>query len=744
MNNNTNPNENQISEDALPEIQIEDLNIDYGSATTHEELNLLLNTEKKERFYYITFLGVFLFFYASFMYYELIVRIFTSRDFFHQSILYIPLLSAVPSFLFALICNRKSKKIRTFLQSILSVILVIYYCAQLVIYHIFGFYLSLSAFSLAGQATSYYKEAIQGIIESSPQLLLTFVPLIIFILFHMLRKRMNPREETRGKRHYAMIATFAMYAVLMYSFFLVIINTGDKETFSPYDLYYNTDNIDESVPVFGAISSTSIDIYRNLVGFVPRDEYELSLPTTEISTIPVIDDPTAQPNNQTTQNEQSQEITEPVDSESGENVSEETAQPVYQDHVMNIDFESLSKSETNSDILKLNNYFAALDPTSENDKTGIYEGYNVIYMTCEAFSPYAVDKDLTPTLYKMATSGYLFENFYTTGDWYTSTSDGEYMMSTGLLPMSQKNTFKKTATNYFAFSLPHMLLPLGYQANAFHDNSGTVYGRNLSHPNLGYNFYYDGNGLDVGGWPESDLDMMIQSMPMYENSEPYVAYYMTVSGHLNYTFSGNTQSNKHKDEVSDLPYSEACKAYIACNIELDLAMEYVLNQLKESGQLDHTIIVMVADHYPYGLTDENISEFLGHPVDPDFERYQSTLILYDPGKTEQEIITKQCEAIDVLPTVLNMLGVEYDSRLLAGRDIFDDEPGLVIFPNRSFITDTYSYNHRTKEVNSFSGVEISKEELDQMKKNVDNTFYISSKIAELDYYRVIGLEFYTN
>jgi phosphoglycerol transferase MdoB-like AlkP superfamily enzyme len=315
-------------------------------------------------------------------------------------------------------------------------------------------------------------------------------------------------------------------------------------------------------------------------------------------------------------------------------------------------------------------------------------------------------------------------------------------MCTGLLPMSVKNTFAKTYEDYFAFALPHVLAPKGYSATAFHNNSGTVYDRVLSHPNLGYDFYYKGNGLDVSGWPQSDLEMMQQSLPMYIDQEPFIGYYMTVSGHLNYNFSGNSQSSKHKEEVADLPYSDGCKAYIACHIELDLAMEYLLNELEAAGIADHTLIVMVADHYPYGLSDEEISEFLGHEVETTFERYKSTLVLYTPNKNDSEIVTKPCEAIDVLPTVLNMLGADYDSRLITGRDIFADEPGLVIFPSRSFITDDYSFKYSGKVVTPFTEREISEDELKTMRKQVDNAFYVSSQIASLDYYRILGLDTY--
>ena len=107
-----------------------------------------------------------------------------------------------------------------------------------------------------------------------------------------------------------------------------------------------------------------------------------------------------------------------------------------------------------------------------------------------------------------------------------------------------------------------------------------------SHPNLGYDYKGLGNGLEVKEtWPESDLEMMQVTLPEYINHEPFHVYYMTVSGHLLYTFSGNYIANKNKELVEHLPYSDEAKAYLATQIELDRALAYLLEQLEEAGVL---------------------------------------------------------------------------------------------------------------------------------------------------------------
>jgi len=681
-------------------------------------LSLPLPTVTENKYHFFPY--IFSFF--TLLYLELLVRFFTVDSFVSLSLLYIPLILCIPSVIIGFLCDRKKPLWAHIFSYFFLGITFFYYSAQIVVYHIFSFYISFSALSLTEQATHYYKEALLGIGQCWFKLLLALVPLLIYFILHNFCKITQTLFSTI--KIHGMKVTLALLAIsfLLFGLFLLIIHLQEKDTYSAYDLYYNKNDFDASVPIFGIVGSFELDFNRLLFGFKEKDSYNLAIPDSVTNSAAF--EPTITP-------------------ETKPSITTTPTPIVYGPNVMEIDFATLIANEKNKDLLQLDTYFNAVAPTMKNEKTGIYKGYNIIYITGEAFSRYAINETVTPTLYKMANEGYVFKNFYTTGDWYTSTSDGEFMMTTGMIPMSEKNTFSKTCTNYFAFSLPHILKPLGYTANAFHDNSGTVYDRNLTHPNLGYNFYADGSGLELDGWPQSDLEMMEQSIPMYIGQEPFHAYYMTVSGHLNYNFTGNAQAKKHEEEVAALPYSEGCRAYVACNIELDHAMQYLLEQLDAAGIADHTLIVMVGDHYPYGLKNEEISEFIGHEVETTFERYHSTLILYTPGKKDTEIITKPCEAIDVLPTVLNMIGADYDSRLLIGRDIFAPEPGLVIFPSRSFITEDYMFKFSGKEIiptGKRTLDEITNEEVLALRKVIDNDFFVSSQVMKLDYYRAIGLE----
>ena len=137
--------------------------------------------------------------------------------------------------------------------------------------------------------------------------------------------------------------------------------------------------------------------------------------------------------------------------------------------------------------------------------------------------------------------------------------------------------------------------------------------------------------------------------------------------------------------MKDLPYSDAVKCYLASQMELELSMESLVGQLDQAGKLEDTVIVLSGDHYPYGLTDQEYSELLGHPVDPVFEIYENTLILWSADMDEPVYVDKYCSSLDVMPTLSNLFGLYYDSRLIMGQDILSDSPGLVIFSNYSFL-----------------------------------------------------------
>jgi len=169
-------------------------------------------------------------------------------------------------------------------------------------------------------------------------------------------------------------------------------------------------------------------------------------------------------------------------------------------------------------------------------------------------------------------------------------------------------------------------------------------------------------------------------------------------------------------------------------MEFDRAMEYVLEQLEAAGELENTVICISGDHYPYGMDPATWDELSGTEMDTNFEIFRSTLILWSGDMEEPIHIEKPCCSMDVLPTLLNLFGLEYDSRLLAGRDILSDAPGLVVLSNRSFISDFGRYNAKTDEFIPNDGITVSQNYAANTYQTISALFRHSGNIVMNDYY----------
>lgn len=613
------------------------------------------------------------------------------------------------------------------------------YTIQTVYYTVFRQPLQIKAAILGGQdaLTNYYREAWMGFMNALPVILLLILPLICSAI--AIRKKILRFEKAEAIQKIRAFFCVGVSLLLVY----VTLGVGkylETEYYEEYSEFYAPLSVAEKM---GVLTMVQRDCFFEIAALFDTkststmSEENVELP--EISTPLPVFEPTATP---------LPEVAEATQ----EPLPELTPTPTPAPQAFALDMDKLmeaSKGDKQKEWLA--EYIGSMQPTRTNEYTGMFEGYNLIYLTAEGFSTYAIRQDLTPTLYKLVNSGFVFNNYYVPL-WQTSTSDGEYVNCTGLIPDGQFS-MRKSGSNSMPFNLPGFFAKEGVTSYAYHNNTMSYYDRHITHPNLGYIFKtsklgecseaeYGDNIFPMenpGRWPSSDYEMMQGTVAEYSKLDRFHVYYMTISGHMYYSFSGNSMSSKNKDAVKHLDMSENARAYYACHIELDKALQYLLEELEAAGKLENTVICLSADHYPYGMTQEQYEELAGKDLTKDMDLFRNSLILWNVGIEEPIIVDKACCSIDILPTLLNLFGFEFDSRMYAGRDIFSEEEGVVIFNNRSFVTDTVCYDKKAKTITWKKELTPEQQDmyLEYMKEEVKRRYSFSAYILQENYYQVI-------
>lgn len=653
----------------------------------------------------------FCFFFVSIVYSELVVR-FSSLGFESGIPVFMILFALSTAVLLGGICALCGAKARKVVSIILSMLLLLIFAVQLVYYRFCDSFMSVIQVAMGGDAlTRFGDAAMLEIIESLGGILLLIIPTIALVV-------LSARGIPRGRKMSLVpaVSTLALFLALHFGTVLCL-PLGGTLMYSPHDVYHDTFVLGMSTRHFGILTTLRLEL-RGLIFGSGESE--------------IIDIPT-QPDD---------------DTDLSEN---------YDYNITDIDFDRLLENEEDEAVKSLHAYFSTQKGTKQNEYTGRYEGYNLILICAESFSPYVIDKERTPTLYKLASEGYQFTDYYNTV--CDNTSNGEYAILTGLVPDTSLlgkgwttfynyNSFTASQKNYMPFCLGNQYLAKGAKTYAIHNYFYNYYGRHNTHPNLGYEWKAMYRGLEVNeDWPTSDVSMMEQTLPLFltpDNSgkvKPFHAYFLTFSGHMPYTFGYNTMADKNKAFTDGMPYSNKVKCYIAAQQELEYALSYMMDELEKAGVLDNTLIVLTNDHYPYPLGLDYLSELAGKEMDEQFDKYRSALLMWSADMEEPVEVNVPCCSLDIIPTLSNMLGFTYDSRLLMGTDIFSSGDHIAVLADRSFVTDKVFYNCVNGEVTLREGVtELEDGYLDTYIALVKNKFTLSTEILYSDYYAKVYAE----
>jgi len=654
---------------------------------------------------------------AVLVYFEIVFKISTVGEFWDIGTLFTVLFSlafgVVGYLLSTLVRNKKANYI---LNIVLLVLTAVPYLIEFFIYKQFKtFYDIGSMFSNGADAVGgFYKEILRMVFSWDG-----FTKILLFLLpagLYAVLGRNFVRHQRAGALRRIGAASAAVIVYMAALFGIMAVPQLDALQGEQY-------SFNSSVSGLGLITAFRLDVQNMFV----EDEEGFELGGT-VPTIPQIIMPT-----------KPTEATEPgtTDPSDTDPAPTETEPIVYTPNIMDLQFDTDAKGK----IKELNEYVQSLTASMKNAYTGMFAGKNLIMITAEAFAAEVIDPELTPTLYRLANSGIQFTDYYQTAD--AGTTGGEYLHLFGMLPTDGGQSVKNTQKHLNYFTMGSQLNRLGYYGQAFHNNSYTYYDRHKNHNNLGYSagFMGYGNGMEEyvrKQWPQSDLEMIKGTLPLYIDQQPFNIYYMTVSGHSNYTTSGNTIVKQNWSRVQHLPYSDEVKGYFAAQLGLEDALAYLVEQLELAGIADDTVIVLTTDHYPYGLDDPYLEELYGFEVNNKFDRDHNRLIIWSGCLEDQDpiVVDEPVGVLDILPTLSNLFGTEFDSRLFPGRDVFSDAPVLVFNMSYDWKTEYGTYIASKNKFYPISDdLVIPEGYVSAIKQIVKNKVRYCELVLDSDYFR---------
>lgn len=291
------------------------------------------------------------------------------------------------------------------------------------------------------------------------------------------------------------------------------------------------------------------------------------------------------------------------------------------------------------------------------------ERLNVMLVMIESLSAkymgvFGSQDGLTPNLDRLAEQSLLFTRFYATGN---RTTRGLEAVTLSIPPTPGRSIVKRLGHETGMWSLGNVFRSRGYQT-AF------IYGGRGYFDNM--NTFFSGNGYDVidqttvpsdevgfvNAWGMADEDLYKQAIKAadksYQQGAPFFFHVMTTSNHRPYTYPGSR---------IDIPSGSNRAGAVKYT---DWAIGNFLARAKRKPWFEDTIFVFVADHTAGGA---------GSTALP-LKRYHIPLLVYSPGHVQPGKIAKIASQIDLGPTLLGMLNVEYDSFFL-GKNILDMSPG---------------------------------------------------------------------
>ena len=595
-------------------------------------------------------------------------------------------------------CKKWIANILTFL---IVIIATIYAIAQAGFENYLGVYISINTSSQLGAVKEYVRDYIASF---NGIFYIITIPLVLLIIYKILEKFILKDKKlniyTKKEDNIARIIALALL-VLFSGFYYASLSLrfmqNEIQLVKTKTLFKNPSNPNIAVNQFGVEMFGILDIKTAL--------------------FPV--------------NETSNEV---------KFVSKNNGNTEITDYTRTVDdtaWQNLNNNEANIDYKTLNNYFMSRNITDKNEYTGMFEGKNLIVIMMESVNNILLDENIYPNFAKLYKNGWYWENAYSPRN-SCSTGNNEMTGMVSLYSIYRTCTANVYMNNKYEESIFGLFNNKGYTTTSYHDYTEKYYYRSTIHKNMGSSKYYGVSDLGISynneykEWP-SDVLLMDKSSEIFTQNSPFMAWITTVSPHQPY-YSDSELSKIYYDSFANTGYPSNVKRYMSKLKVLDDSLGELLKILEEKGILDDTVIVLYADHYPYGLTNSDISKVLGDGINKYNEVDRTPFVIYN-SKMTPKTYSEYTSYVNVLPTVANLFNLDYDPRLYMGTDLLSSSyQNRVVFADGSWQTPVGFYYASTGRMSYFNDDRYTNDEIVNINTDVDNMIKYSNLAIKTNYF----------
>ncbi|WLD93645.1 LTA synthase family protein [Alkalihalobacillus sp. AL-G] len=377
----------------------------------------------------------------------------------------------------------------------------------------------------------------------------------------------------------------------------------------------------------------------------------------------------------------------------------------YNYHVYDLLLQSKTTAQKamadNVDVVEVKEYTDKKSAPANPDFFGLAREKNLIVISMESTQQFVIGRkvngeEITPFLNDFIKESYYFDNFYhQTGQ--GKTSDSEFLLDQSLYPLPRGAVFQTHPLNEY-HGTPEIINEYGYYSAVFHGNNKSFWNRDIMYKTVGYDKFFAEQYYTIND--ENKINYGLKDVPFFKQSikylkelpQPYYTRFITLTNHHPYKYDEEDQMISTYNTEDPI-----VNRYPVTIRYTDHAIEQFIQDLKDEGIYNDSIIIIYGDHY--GISerhDEAMGQVLGKEITPydNVQLQRVPLIIHIPGQ-EGKTISQVSSQIDLKPTILHLLGIQADG-IHFGTDLFSkDHKQLAVFRNRSVVGKDYIYTDET-------------------------------------------------